>query len=107
VATQDPLLLPQLELEAVAKATGDPTSGAEVAAGTIEEGHHVVMLNVEADVVVGPLMAERARPAGVVYTLATDDQPGAIFEMAEWVRTLPSRVAGIRSRSGGPVVLAY
>ena len=88
VATQDPLLLPQLELEAVVEATGDPATGAAVAAAAIERHRHTVMLNVEADVVVGPLLAEPARRAGVVYTLAAGDQPGAIFEMAEWARTL-------------------
>jgi len=92
VVTQDPLLLPQLELEAVVEATGDPETGAEVAASSIEHRHHTVMLNVEADVVVGPLLAERARRAGVVYTLAAGDQPGAILEMAEWARTLGFQV---------------
>lgn len=88
VATEDPLLVPRLPLEAVVEATGDPATGAQVAATSIEEGHHTVMLNVEADVVVGPLLAERARRRGVVYTLAAGDQPGAIFEMVEWARTL-------------------
>lgn len=88
VATQDPLLVPGLPLEAVVEATGDPTTGAQVAAASIEAGHHTVMLNVEADVVVGPLLAARARRRGVVYTLAAGDQPGAIFEMTEWARTL-------------------
>src|SRR5205807_7746267 len=40
------------------------------------------------DVVVGPLLAGRVREAGVVYTLASGGQPGAIFEWAEWARTL-------------------
>lgn len=88
VATDDALLVPQLELDAVVEATGDPATGAQVAGSSIENGHHTVMLNVEADAVVGPLLAERARRSGVVYTLAAGDQPGAIFEMAEWARTL-------------------
>jgi predicted homoserine dehydrogenase-like protein len=88
VATQDPLLVPRLEVEAVVEATGDPETGARVAAAAIEHRRHTVMLNVEADVVVGSLLAERARRAGVVYTLAAGDQPGAIFEMVEWARTL-------------------
>ena len=88
VVTEDPLLVPQLELEAVVEATGSPETGAQVAAAAIDRRRHVVMLNVEADVVVGPLLAERARRAGVVYTLAAGDQPGAIFEMVEWARTL-------------------
>ena len=88
VATGDPLLLPQLDLAAVVESTGVPEVGAQVAATSIEHRHHTVMLNVEADVVVGPLLAERARRAGVVYTLAAGDQPGAIFEMVEWARCL-------------------
>src|SRR5207253_7073253 len=88
VATSDARLMPQLELDALVEATGNPETGARVAAAAIDNRRHVVMLNVEADVVVGPLLAERARRAGVVYTLAAGDQPGAIFEMAEWARTL-------------------
>lgn len=88
VATQDPLLVPRLKLEAVVEATGDPETGARVASTAIEHRCHTVMLNVEADVVVGPLLAARARQAGVVYTLAAGDQPGAIFEMVDWAQTL-------------------
>jgi predicted homoserine dehydrogenase-like protein len=91
VATQDPLLPPQLELDAVVESTGVPAVGAQVADTAIRHRHHTVMLNVEADVVVGPILAERARKAGVVYTLAAGDQPGAIFELAEWALSLGFR----------------
>jgi predicted homoserine dehydrogenase-like protein len=92
VVTGDPLLLPQLELDAVVEATGVPEVGARVAYEAIEQGRHTVMLNVEADVVVGPILAHRARRAGVVYTLAAGDQPGAIFELVDWARTLGFRI---------------
>jgi predicted homoserine dehydrogenase-like protein len=92
VATAEAGLLPQLELDALVESTGVPEVGARVAADAIENHVHVVMLNVEADVVVGPILAERARRAGVVYTLAAGDQPGAIFELAEWAQTLGFRV---------------
>ena len=92
VATADALLLPQLSLDAVVESTGVPDVGARVAAEAIDNHRHVVMLNVEADVVVGPILAERARRADVVYTLAAGDQPGAIFELAEWAQTLGFRV---------------
>ncbi len=88
VATQDPLLVPDLELDAVVESTGVPEVGAQVADLAIARGRHTVMLNVEADAVVGPLLAERARRQGVVYTLAAGDQPGAVFEMVDWARTL-------------------
>ena len=92
VATGDAGLLPQLSLDAIVESTGVPEVGARVAADAIEKRRHVVMLNVEADVVVGPILAERAGRAGVVYTLAAGDQPGAIFELAEWAQTLGFRV---------------
>jgi len=92
VATADAGLMPQLELNALVEATGLPAVGARVAADAIENRRHVVMLNVEADVVVGPILAERARRAGVVYTLAAGDQPGAIFELTEWAQTLGFRI---------------
>src|SRR5438067_2295152 len=51
VVTEDPLLVPRLRLEAVVEATGRPETGAMVAAEAIDNRQHVVMLNVEADVV--------------------------------------------------------
>jgi len=88
VATSDPLLVPELELRAVVESTGLPEVGAQVADLAIARGRHTVLLNVEADVVVGPILAQRARDNGVVYTLAAGDQPGAIFELVEWARCL-------------------
>jgi predicted homoserine dehydrogenase-like protein len=88
VATDDPLIIPELELKAVVESTGSPENGALVADLAIARGRHVVMLNVEADIVVGPILALRAREQGVVYTLAAGDQPGAILEMVEWARCL-------------------
>jgi predicted homoserine dehydrogenase-like protein len=44
------------------------------------------MVNVEADALAGPLLARRAREAGVVYTLAYGDQPALICEMVDWAR---------------------
>jgi hypothetical protein len=44
------------------------------------------MVNVEADALAGPLLAQRARDAGVVYSLAYGDQPALICEMVDWCR---------------------
>ena len=45
------------------------------------------MVNVEADALAGPLLAQRAREAGIVYSLAYGDQPALICEMVDWCRT--------------------
>jgi predicted homoserine dehydrogenase-like protein len=73
-------------LEVVVEATGNPKVGVHYALGAIDRGQHVIMVNVEADVLAGPLLAERAAAAGVVYSLAYGDQPALICELVEWAR---------------------
>lgn len=73
--------------EVVVEATGDPVAGARHALACIAAGRHVVMVNVEADVLAGPLLARRAAEAGTVYSLAYGDQPALIVELVEWART--------------------
>ena len=73
-------------LDVVVEATGDPAAGIRHALRAIELGRHVVMVNVEADVLAGPRLAERAAAAGVVYSLAYGDQPALICELVEWAQ---------------------
>jgi len=73
-------------VEIVIDATGNPAAGVRHALACCEHGKHVVMVNVEADALAGPLLAERARAAGIVYTLAYGDQPALICEMVDWAR---------------------
>lgn len=75
-------------IEIVVEATGSPASGARMADMAIRHGKHVVMVNVEADVTIGPLLRRRAEQAGVVYTLVDGDQPGAIMNLVNWARLL-------------------
>ncbi len=44
------------------------------------------MVNVEADVLAGPLLAAEARERGVVYSMAYGDQPALTAEMVDWAR---------------------
>jgi predicted homoserine dehydrogenase-like protein len=73
--------------EVVIEATGDPRAGIRHALAAIDAGRHVVMVNVEADVLAGPWLARRAAAAGVVYSLAYGDQPALICELVDWART--------------------
>ena len=45
------------------------------------------MANVEADVLCGPVLAERARRNGLVYSLCYGDQPAEICELVDWVQS--------------------
>lgn len=73
-------------LEVLVEATGVPAVGIRHALKAFEHGRHIVMVNVEADALAGPLLAKQAATAGVVYSLAYGDQPALICEMVEWAR---------------------
>src|SRR3954465_11697441 len=74
------------DIEVIVEATGNPAVGIRHARAAIAAGKHIVMVNVEADVLAGPLLAEAARKAGVVYSLAYGDQPALTAEMVDWAR---------------------
>ena len=75
-------------VDVVIDATGNPNVGAGVALAAIEAGKHIVMMNVEADVTIGPYLAARAAAAGVVYTLGAGDEPSATMELVNFLRGL-------------------
>jgi predicted homoserine dehydrogenase-like protein len=85
--TDDTLAVIKSEaIEIAIDATGNPAAGIRHALACCEHGKHIVMVNVEADALAGPLLARRAAQAGVVYTLAYGDQPALICEMVDWAR---------------------
>lgn len=73
-------------VDVVVEATGNPAVGIQHARAAIAAGKHIVMVNVEADVLAGPLLADEARRAGVVYSLAYGDQPALTAEIVDWAR---------------------
>jgi predicted homoserine dehydrogenase-like protein len=73
-------------VEVIVEATGHAPAGIAHARAAIENRKHIVMVNVEADVLAGPLLAREAEQAGVVYSLAYGDQPALICEMVDWAR---------------------
>ena len=73
-------------LDVVVECTGNPAVGLIHAQAAIQNGLHIVMVNVEADVLAGPLLAQEARQAGVVYSMAYGDQPALTCELVEWAR---------------------
>ena len=73
-------------IEIVVEVTGNPIAAVDHALAAIRNGKHVVMATVEADAFCGPLLAQRAREAGVVYSLAYGDQPAIICDLVDWAR---------------------
>ena len=85
--TEDALaLIADPRVEVVVESTGDPAAGLRHARHAIRHGKHVVMVNVEADVLAGPVLAREAEAAGVVYSMAYGDQPALVAEMVDTIR---------------------
>lgn len=83
VVTQNSLLMAELEVDCVVEGTGVPEVGAEVALRCIQGGKNIIMLNVETDVVIGPILHRMAQRAGVVYSVSSGDEPGLISELVD------------------------
>ncbi|MBL7201198.1 MAG: hypothetical protein ISS56_13755 [Anaerolineae bacterium] len=106
VLTEDSVMLAQLDgLDAVVEATGSTEVGARVAWTGIMNSHHVIMLNVETDVTVGPLLHRLARKSGCVYTAASGDEPGVCKMLYDFARTLGFEVVCLGKGKNNPIDL--
>lgn len=74
-------------IDVIVECTGHPVAAVEHVLAAVAHGKHVVNVTVEADAFCGPALAERARAAGVVYSLAFGDQPALICDLVDWART--------------------
>ena len=91
VTTADAMLESGL-IDVVVDATGVPAVGAEIGLRAMERGKHLVMMNVEADVTIGALLAAEAERLGVVYTLGAGDEPSSCMELIEFASAMGHRV---------------
>lgn len=79
-------LIRNSDVEVIIDATGSPFAGIAHVLACCAHKKHIVMVNVEADALAGPLLAKRTAEAGIVYSLAHGDQPALICEMVDWAR---------------------
>lgn len=106
VVAEDAAVLCAAEgIEVIIEATGVPEVGAVVAFRAIQNGKHVVMLNVETDVTVGLILKTMAQRAGVVYTVSAGDEPGAIKELYDFADSLGFEVVAAGKGKNNPVDL--
>jgi predicted homoserine dehydrogenase-like protein len=85
-------LIENPDIDVIIEVTGDPAVGIKHALAAINHGKHVVMVNVEADALAGPLLAKRAKEKGVVYSMAWGDQPALVAEHVDWARSCGFKV---------------
>ncbi len=87
--SQDSMLVAENPLiDVVIDATGVPAVGAEIGIHAMEHGKHLTMMNVEADVCIGPYLKSEAERLGVVYSLGAGDEPSSCMELIEFVSAM-------------------
>lgn len=92
-------------IQAVVDATGVPEVGAKLSLDAISNKKHIIMLNVEADSVVGPILYKYAQEAGVIYTGTAGDEPGAVMELYDFAVGLGFDVLVIGKGKNNPINL--
>ena len=86
--TSAELLVTAPRIDVVIDATGKPGVAADYDLMAMEHGKHLVMMNVEADVTIGPYLKREADRLGVVYTVGAGDEPSSCMELIEFVSAL-------------------
>ena len=103
-ATDDLDMLLKNELvDVIVDATGYPEAGAEIGYKTLQNNKHVVMMNVEADVTIGPYLKHEAEKRGLIYTLGAGDEPSSCMELIEFVSALGHKVVAAGKGKNNPL----
>lgn len=92
-----------LQVQVVIDATGSPEMGARVTLQCINFKKHIVMMNVECDITVGPILRQMAENAGIVYSLTAGDEPGSIVEVYRFAKALGFKVIAAGKGKNNPL----
>lgn len=93
VATENADLISTANLvECAIDVTGVPEIGVRIATDALNNKKHVVMMDVETDVVIGPWLKKLGDKNGVIYTGSAGDEPGAVMELYCFARAMGMQV---------------
>jgi predicted homoserine dehydrogenase-like protein len=73
-------------IDVIAECTGNPVAAVEHCLAAFSSRKPIINVTVEADAFCGPILAHRARQAGVIYSLAYGDQPALACDLVDWAR---------------------
>lgn len=90
-------------IQVVIDATGSPEMGARISLDAINNKKHIVMMNVECDVTIGPILRQLADNAGVVYSLSAGDEPGSIMEIYRFAKALGFEIVAAGKGKNNPL----
>ncbi|HBQ33978.1 MAG TPA: homoserine dehydrogenase, partial [Ochrobactrum anthropi] len=103
VTDDNDLILSNPLLDVIIDATGIPEVGAQTGIKAIRNGKHLVMMNVEADVTIGPYLKAEADKHGVIYSLGAGDEPSSCMELIEFVSAMGHKVVAAGKGKNNPL----
>ncbi|RCL03629.1 MAG: SAF domain-containing protein [Candidatus Tokpelaia sp. JSC161] len=98
------LMLKNELIDIVVDATGSPEAGAEIGIKTLNNGKHLVMMNVEADVTIGPYLKHQAKKQGLIYTLGAGDEPSSCMELIEFISAMGHTIISAGKGKNNPLI---
>ncbi|OEO28962.1 homoserine dehydrogenase [Devosia insulae DS-56] len=90
-------------IDVVIDATGKPGVAADYCLTAMEHGKHLVMMNVEADVTIGPYLKHEADRLGVIYSVGAGDEPSSCMELIEFASALGYRIVSAGKGKNNPL----
>ncbi len=96
IVTREPFFLferPELGIDVLVEATNTISFAARASLAAMDHGIHVVLMNAEVDLALGPLLHQRAAERGVVVTSDAGDQHGVLMRMIDEIQVWAFRIA--------------
>ncbi|MBX3598635.1 MAG: homoserine dehydrogenase [Rhizobiaceae bacterium] len=101
--TRNELLVADPLIDVIIDATGKPGVAADFDLMAMEHGKHVVMMNVEADVTIGPYLKNQADRLGVLYSIGAGDEPSSCMELIEFATALGYTIVSAGKGKNNPL----
>jgi predicted homoserine dehydrogenase-like protein len=101
--TSSELLVTTDNIDVVIDATGKPGVAADYDLMAMEHGKHLVMMNVEADVTIGPYLKAQADRLGVIYSVGAGDEPSSCMELIEFASALGYTIVSAGKGKNNPL----
>jgi predicted homoserine dehydrogenase-like protein len=83
---------PEMAIDVMVEATNTVSFAAEASLEALRAGAHVVLMNAEVDLALGPLLHREAQRAGLVVTSDAGDQHGVLGRMIEEIEMWAFRI---------------
>ncbi len=80
-------LIAHPKVDIICECTGNPIAAVDHCLSAFAHAKHIINVTVEADAFCGPILAVKAKQAGVIYSLAYGDQPALTCDLVDWART--------------------